>query len=51
MEKETADKPRERLERLGIEALSDKELLMLLIGSGSAKRKVEELADDLDHGR
>lgn len=47
MEKETADKPRERLERLGIEALSDKELLMLLIGSGSAKRKVEELADDL----
>ena len=28
------DRPRERIERLGSEALTDKELLMLLIGSG-----------------
>ena len=47
MEREPADRPRERLERLGIEALSDKELLMLLIGSGSSRRNVEELADEL----
>ena len=47
MEREPADRPRERLERLGIEELSDKELLMLLIGSGSSRRNVEELADEL----
>ena len=47
IEREPADRPRERLERLGIEALSDKELLMLLIGSGSSRRNVEELADEL----
>ena len=47
MEREPADRPRERRERLGIEALSDKELLMLLIGSGSSRRNVEELADEL----
>ena len=31
------DRPRERLERLGPQALSDAELLAILIGSGSAK--------------
>lgn len=46
-EREPCDMPRERLERLGPSALSDKELLMLIIGSGSQKRDVEELAGDL----
>lgn len=48
MEKDPADdRPREKLERLGIEALSDKELLMLLVGSGSARRGVEDLAQEI----
>lgn len=41
------ERPRERLERLGSEALTDKELLMLLIGSGNARRPVDEIAGDL----
>lgn len=32
------DRPRERLERLGPEALSNAELLAILIGSGTPKR-------------
>ena len=31
------DRPRERLERLGPQALSDAELLAILVGSGSTK--------------
>ena len=31
-----ADRPREKLERLGAAALSDAELLAILIGSGTA---------------
>ena len=31
------DRPREKLERLGPQALSDAELLAILVGSGSAK--------------
>ena len=41
------DRPRERLERLGVEALTDEELLMLIIGSGTSKRSVNEIAKDL----
>lgn len=43
----TNEKPREKLERLSITALTDKELLMLLIGSGNAKHSLEEIASDL----
>lgn len=42
-----ADKPRERLERLGAEALTDKELLMLILGSGNSRRPVDEIAEEL----
>ena len=47
--KETAaaDRPREKLERLGVEALTDKELLMLILGSGNSRRPVDEIAEDL----
>ena len=41
------DRLRERLERLGVEALTDEELLMLIIGSGTSKRTVNEIAKDL----
>ncbi len=37
------DRPREKLERLGPEALSDAELLAILIGSGSTKESAVEL--------
>ena len=33
----TEDRPREKLERLGAQALSDAELLAILVGSGSTK--------------
>ncbi len=46
-EAESGDKPRERLERLGIEALTDKELVMLVIGSGTVRRPVDEISKDL----
>ena len=46
-EAESGDKPRERLERLGIEALTDKELVMLVIGSGTVRRPVDEISEDL----
>ena len=42
-----AEMPREKLERIGIEALTDRELLMLLIGSGYAHCSAEEIARDL----
>lgn len=38
-----ADRPREKLERLGPSALSDAELLAILIGSGSAKESAVDL--------
>ena len=41
------DRPREKIARLGAEALTDKELLMLLIGSGTSGRAVDEVAADL----
>ena len=46
-EAENGSKPREKLERLGIGALTDRELLMLIIGSGSIRRPVDEIAKDL----
>ena len=46
-EAESGDKPRERLERLGIEALTDKELVMLVIGSGTVRRPVDKISEDL----
>ena len=46
-EAENGSKPREKLERLGIGALTDRELLMLIIGSGSIRRHVDEIAKDL----
>ena len=41
------DRPREKMERLGPAALTDEELLMLIIGSGNAKRPVNEIAEEL----
>ncbi len=41
------DRPREKIARLGAAALTDKELLMLLIGSGTSGRDVDEVAEDL----
>ena len=38
-----ADMPREKLERLGAEALSNAELLAILIGSGSPKESAVDL--------
>ena len=38
-----ADMPREKLERLGAEALSNAELLAILIGSGSTKESAVDL--------
>ena len=37
------DRPREKLARLGPEALSDAELLAILIGSGSTKESAVDL--------
>jgi len=42
-----SDRPRERLLRLGPTALSTKELLALLINSGTTQRSAEEIATDL----
>ena len=41
------DRPREKMARLGAEALTDKELLMLLIGSGTSGRDVSDVAAEL----
>ena len=38
-----ADRPREKLERLGAGALSDAELLAILIGSGTPKESAVDL--------
>ena len=38
-----ADRPREKLERLGAAALSDAELLAILIGSGTPKESAVDL--------
>ena len=41
------DKPREKAERFGIEALKDEELLALIIGSGTVGHSVLDIARDL----
>jgi DNA repair protein RadC len=41
------DRPRERLKQLGVSALSDEELLQILIGSGTRKNPVASLAREL----
>lgn len=46
-EADPADKPREKLQRLGVSALTDHELVMLVLGSGCQGRTVESLAKDL----
>ena len=45
-----ADMPREKLERLGAEALSNAELLAILIGSGSAEESAVDLMKRVLHG-
>ena len=40
-----AIKPREKLEKKGVKALSDKELVMILIGKGSNGHTIEEVAE------
>lgn len=42
-----AERPRERLEKNGVTALSDQELLAILLGSGSKDRPVQLLAQEL----
>ena len=41
------ERPRERLQRLGVDALSSQELLALIIGRGVAKRSVLDIAHEL----
>jgi len=41
------ERPRERLAARGVNVLSDVELLALMLGSGSSKRNVSQLAADL----
>jgi DNA repair protein RadC len=41
------DRPRERLERLGSEALTDRELLAVVLGAGSGSRSALDVADGL----
>ncbi|MCQ2361795.1 MAG: DNA repair protein RadC [Acidaminococcaceae bacterium] len=49
---EHSELPRERMARLGAAALSDKELVAILIGSGNKQKTVFEIAEDLTrHGR
>ena len=43
------DRPREKLERMGPEALSNAELLAILIGSGSTKQSAVDLMKDILH--
>jgi len=47
IDKKETELPREKLERLTIGALTDKELLTLLVGSGNSRRSAEEIATDL----
>lgn len=42
-----ADRPRERLERLGAAALSDRELLTLVVGSGTGGNSAQAVAEAL----
>lgn len=44
-----SDRPREKLERLGASALSNAELLAILIGSGSNKQSAVDLMKDVLH--
>ena len=41
------ERPQERLERLGASALSDRELLAMIIRSGTSEKDVLALADEL----
>ena len=41
------DRPQERLERLGAPALADRELLAMIIRSGTAQKDVLALADEM----
>ncbi len=41
------DGPREKLERNGVSSLTDKELVMVLIGSGNSKCGVKEISDEV----
>lgn len=41
------ERPRETLARKGIEALTDKELVMLLVQTGSRYRSLEEISDEV----
>ena len=41
------DRPREKLERLGAQALSNAELLAILIGSGSTRQSAVDLMKDV----
>ena len=45
--KRIIERPREKLSRLGISALTDKELVMLIIGSGSQGRSIDTIAVDV----
>lgn len=47
MEMNRLDRPREKMERMGASGLSDVELLALLIGSGSSRRGLHQIAGDL----
>ena len=46
-EMEEQDRPREKLERKGPESLSDLELVMLLVSSGTLDRSVNEISGEL----
>jgi len=43
----TPERPRERLERLGAEALSERELVALIVGSGTGSHSASTIARDL----
>lgn len=43
----TNDRPMEKMMNLGVESLSDIELLAILIGSGTKKKNAIALADDI----
>jgi DNA repair protein RadC len=41
------ERPQERLEALGAQSLSDRELLAIMLRSGTAQKDILEIADDL----
>lgn len=45
---EKVDRPREKLQNQGAESLTDLELLAILIGSGNKKRKLNQIARDVE---